>query len=371
MDISEFRPGILIKKHLEILRKKGHISCGDIDSCAIDLHLSDQCWPMKGSVKLNKKESFSTINANRKYADELISIKSGKVLESRKTYVIQLKEELKLGDLGCNIFGQATGKSSIGRLDVLTRLIVDNCEEFDTITEDYNGPLYVEVTPITFPIYVKEGSSLNQMRLFRGKPELSLLKQEEISLYGAVLNTDRDDYCDLTLNLEPTTVNNVNVIAFTTKETLFDKEKAIDLKKGDNDSIKTIDPTEYWEKVEHSSDNFIRIKSDRFYILRSKERFRLPKDVGVYCHAITENLGEIRIHYAGFVHPGFGLNNENGTPLIFEVRGHTVDAFLRDGQLMARVLFYRTSEPADVVEGEYDKQELKLSKYFDMEKWRD
>ncbi len=99
----------------------------------------------------------------------------------------------------------------------------------------------------------------------------------------------------------------------------------------------------------------------------------LPRDVGVHCQAITENLGEIRIHYAGFVHPGFGLyRNGVGTPLIFEVRGHTVDAFLRDGEIMANIDFYRLSEGVEFTEEEerkmaaevYQNQELQLSQYF-------
>jgi dCTP deaminase len=109
----------------------------------------------------------------------------------------------------------------------------------------------------------------------------------------------------------------------------------------------------------------VEIKPEEFYILRSKERFKLPLDVAVHCEAISETLGELRIHYAGFVHPGFGFNRLEGTPIIFEVRGHNVKAFLRDGETLAHIKFYRMSHPCKKPEDSaYEKQELKLSSYF-------
>jgi dCTP deaminase len=87
-------------------------------------------------------------------------------------------------------------------------------------------------------------------------------------------------------------------------------------------------------------------------------------------------MGEMRIHYAGFVHPYFGLYREDktkGTPLIFEVRGHQVPVSLADKEKMANLIFYRMSEDApDLSEEEqaaeakgYGSQDLKLSNFFD------
>ena len=252
-------------------------------------------------------------------------------------------------------------------------MITNKCDYYDIINEGYSGPLYVEVTPITFPIIVKEGVSLNQIRLFRGYPELSKIKEEEIELFGNMViapggSGGKESRGNLSLDLSPTDIKEEKVIAFTTKGRKF-RMNPIDLCNAERG--RKIDPSEYWKLVSPNAEKYIEIKREQFYILKSKERFRLPEDVGIYCQAITENLGEIRIHYAGFVHPGFGMNRKEGTPLIFEVRGHTVDAFLRDGELMARIYYYRTSEKADISNaGDYDMQELKLSKYFDMEKWK-
>jgi dCTP deaminase len=86
-------------------------------------------------------------------------------------------------------------------------------------------------------------------------------------------------------------------------------------------------------------------------------------------------MGEMRIHYAGFVHPYFGLYREDGTkgtPLIFEVRGHQVPVSLADREKMANLIFYRMSEDAPPLSPEekqdeakgYGSQDLKLSKFF-------
>jgi len=71
------------------------------------------------------------------------------------------------------------------------------------------------------------------------------------------------------------------------------------------------------------------------------------------------------IHYAGFAHPFFGFERNGGTPLIFEVRGHSVNTILRDGDALAKVHFRRMSRAAEPDEAaQYNAQELQLSGCF-------
>src|ERR1039458_4443353 len=106
--------------------------------------------------------------------------------------------------------------------------------------------------------------------------------------------------------------------------------------------------SEFWELIksdEEQNTKSITIKKNNFYILRSLERISLPPGVCIYCRAIDETIGEMRIHYAGFVHPLFGRERKEwGTPLIFEVRGHDVEVTLTDGEKMAHLTFYRMSD---------------------------
>jgi dCTP deaminase len=135
------------------------------------------------------------------------------------------------------------------------------------------------------------------------------------------------------------------------------------------------DPIDYWEIEVADKQKRLFIRQDIFYILRSKEKLHVPKGIAIYCRASDETMGEMRIHYAGFVHPYFGLYREDetqGTPLIFEVRGHQVPVSLADGEKMATLIFYRMSEDAPDLSAEqkikeargYGSQDLKLSTRF-------
>ena len=67
----------------------------------------------------------------------------------------------------------ANPKSSTGRLDVFTRVIGDRARGFDQMPAGYKGPLYLEVSPRTFPVLVRTGSRLSQMRFRCGDTRLS------------------------------------------------------------------------------------------------------------------------------------------------------------------------------------------------------
>jgi dCTP deaminase len=64
-------------------------------------------------------------------------------------------------------------KARPGRLDVFTRLITDRAPGFDRIEPGYRGPLYAEISPRTFPVLVRKGSRLNQLRVRHGSPQFT------------------------------------------------------------------------------------------------------------------------------------------------------------------------------------------------------
>ena len=71
-----------------------------------------------------------------------------------------------------DVSAAANPKSSTGRLDVFTRVIADKTRGFDRIGPGYHGPLYAEISPKTFPVLVREGSRLSQIRFRRGHAQL-------------------------------------------------------------------------------------------------------------------------------------------------------------------------------------------------------
>ena len=368
-----WRPGVLNKEQIEALDGSGKLerfNLKTLDHSAIDLHISDIGHKMRGSVKpLNDVDISNSILSFREKDDDFK--RNGKFyLKKANTYIFQLEESLNLK--GTDISGQATGKSTYGRLDILTRLLTNFSVSFDTIAKNYKGSLWVEVTPITFPVIIEPGVSLNQLRLLKGEPRNCRIKEEELYLWGSLIlgANDSKEKNNLTLSLDEDPALKNGICAFKAKEIDDeDKNSFIDLTKDFRKKENKYEPKIYWESESVSSkEKHLPIETERFYILRSSERFKLPKSVAIYCQAVTETLGELRIHYAGFVHPLFGQDREDnaGAPLIFEVRGHNIDTILRHGETLAKLEYYWMSQDAvkEKKDSPYDNQELTLSKIF-------
>ena len=121
-----------------------------------------------------------------------IDLTDGAVLETNCVYIVPLLESLALPP---EIVAAANPKSSTGRLDVFTRVIADGTRRFDMIGAGYHGPLYAEISPKTFPVLLREGSRLSQVR-FRtgdailGADELEAL-HERCLLYTSPSPRDR------------------------------------------------------------------------------------------------------------------------------------------------------------------------------------
>ncbi len=89
-------------------------------------------------------------------------ITNGGILEKNAIYLIPLMEELSLPP---SLYGLANPKSSTGRLDMFTRVIVDRGHRFDEIPLGYRGKMYLEIISRSFPVKIHAGLSLNQLRL--------------------------------------------------------------------------------------------------------------------------------------------------------------------------------------------------------------
>jgi len=377
--IQKWLPGTLSKKQMKQLFRGDYIGgVTDFDKSAdyssIDLHISNEGYKMlHGSIK-PFTGSYSTLLRESSIAEKLEPDSDGCFkLEPSVCYVFKLKEVLHGNLADTNVYGQATAKSSIGRLDVIARLIVDGMSHYDYFdSNEYRatGYMFLEIIPISFGIRVKEGVSLSQLRFFYGDSEESIIKDK--NFVKSILHGSHDGEGYLTVDLTNITINCNEATAFCACD-FMPEDYYIDIwGKGENEKPC---PSKFWRFVKSDNNRRFKLENGKFYILRSKERIALPPGVAVYARAMDETLGEMRIHYAGFVHPFFGLerdDDQEGTPLIFEVRAHNVDVTLADGERLAKLIFYRMSEAAEPEEDpnreeelkEYANQELKLSKYF-------
>ena len=74
---------------------------------------------------------------------------------------------------------------------MFTRVITDRARGFDRIEPGYHGPLYAEISPKTFPVLVREGSRLSQLRLRRG--HAALRRDELAALHARERLVDAED----------------------------------------------------------------------------------------------------------------------------------------------------------------------------------
>lgn len=374
---DEWIPGVLNRTQMKVLCERDFFQLSVpfdermLDESSIDLHLTSDGYRMiHGSVKPSRKDSYKTFLEHPDLAARIDPTDGIFSLKARETYVFTLREKLgrQLADL--RIHGQATAKSSVGRVDVLARLIVDGMDTYESFDPSAlkegspgSGGMYLEITPITFDVQVKPNWSLSQLRLFYGDPRNVEIDGAE--LYKAVFRVDKKDG-SLSVNISDTLIGGLPATAFCAR-TKGEGRPPIPLWTPDGAKRGTTDPMVCWRLKSTDNGGRLEIEHEEFYILRSKERICVPGGIAVYCRASDETIGEMRIHYAGFVHPWFGLRRKRGkgTPLIFEVRGHQVNVSLADGERMANLTFYRMSldapEPSPSM---YEDQELELSKFF-------
>ena len=381
--MSEIRkvPGILSSQEiLELIKKNVINSDQEIDKdiiqpASIDLRLGIRAWRVPASFLPGKGNLVS--DRLKDFAMHEFSLLDGAVLECGCVYIVKLLESVSLND---DLTGVANPKSSTGRLDVFTRLIVDGAQEFEDVPAGYKGPLYAEISPRTFSILVRTGSRLNQLRIRRGysfatDKEMEIL-QEHV---GLVRNENNNHLPDKIKNGVPLSVD------------LVGEKGLIGYKARKHSRLVDVDKPNYynrnffWEKIttedlvsqtsksrNGNSSSGLILSPDAFYILASKEYVSVPSNYAAEMRAYDTKVGEFRAHYAGFFDPGFGLSElgASKTKAVLEVRSHDVPFLIEQEQTICRLVYEPMANIPNFLYGEtgstsnYQAQGLKLSKHF-------
>ncbi|MBA3051197.1 2'-deoxycytidine 5'-triphosphate deaminase, partial [Brevundimonas sp.] len=177
-------PGILPCQSIEALIAGGAIAsdtpfdADQVQPASLDLRLSDQAWRVRASFLPGSRtveERIADVSMHR------IDLSGGVVLERGCVYIARLQERLSLPK---GLIARANPKSSTGRVDVFVRLLTDRGARFDDVAEGYEGALYLEISPQTFPILVRPGTRLNQLRLKAGEPPKLESRSVGVELQG-------------------------------------------------------------------------------------------------------------------------------------------------------------------------------------------
>ena len=353
--------GVLPSQALRRLIAQGAISGApailpdQLQPASLDLRLGTRAYRVRASFLAGDGRSVTSRIAE--FEMHHVDLTEGAVLEKGCVYVIPLMESLRLPP---GITAVANAKSSTGRLDLLTRTIVDGGVEFDRIPEGYAGPLFAEVCPRSFSVLVRAGQRLNQIRFRLGQAvlsdeDLAALHAVEPLVSGTAMISEGLGF---SVDLRPATGD---LLGYRAKP----HAGVVDL-----DRIAYYPARDFWEEL-RSTDARIILDPGAFYILVSREAVTIPPDYAAEMAPYLAMVGEFRVHYAGFFDPGFGHSTAGGTGSrgVLEVRCHEAPFVLEHGQVVGRLVYERMSERPETLYGagiasNYQGQGLKLAKQF-------
>ena len=353
-------PGHVLRRLIRARREV--VAAEDIDEvqiqpASIDLRLGPMAWRVRASFLPGPNATVREKLVNA--AMHEIDLTNGAVLEQGCVYVVPLLES---AEFSFRVSGIANPKSSTGRLDVFTRLITDRAHGFDRIEPGYHGPLYAEISPRTFPVLVRKGSRLNQLRVRRGSPQFTDTQLKRLHAETPLVDGEADIDNGLGLSVDLKGDATVRHVGWRAKR----HTGIIDI-----DKPAILDPLDYWDPIHASRTGTIVLDPDEFYILASREAVAIPPEFAAEMVPFNPLVGEFRVHYAGFFDPGFGY--QAGKPpaarAVLEVRSREVPFILEHAQIIGRLVFERLTEVPAEVYGEgmgsnYQRQGLKLSKHF-------
>ncbi|MFT5290441.1 MAG: dCTP deaminase [Planctomycetota bacterium] len=295
----------------------------------------------------------------------------GAVLERGLIYLVPLEEVLDLPD---DVHGRFNPRSSTGRCDLFTRVLVEGHPRFDETPKGWKGRLWLEIAPLSFPVRLRRGDRLAQLRLQRGiaaltRDELRAVYRETPLCYDGErplgideVRFDEDGSLELRLGLggrQPCGWRaqlHTGVVEFAGQ--------------GVHDTL------DFWEPMQARGGRCI-LDPGRFSILASAERIRIPPFLAAEMLPIDVGIGELRNNYAGFFDNGFGwrVNDSGetlagGTPAVLEVRAHDVPFVVEDDQVFFRLRFFHTNGTPENLYGlgrsggSYRGQDLTLARPF-------
>src|ERR1700739_2107815 len=329
-----------------------------IQPASLDLRLGDIAYRVRASFLPGPRATVA------ERIDELklheIGLADGAVLETNCVYIVPLIESLALPP---EIVAAANPKSSTGRLDVFTRVIADGTRRFDMIGAGYHGPLYAEISPKTFPVLLREGSRLSQVRFRTGD---AILDADELdALHAKERLVDIDD-ADLNggvaLSVDLSGENANGFVGYRAKR----HTGVVDVDRRGGYPVE-----DFWEPIPARPDRNLILDPGEFYILASKEAVQVPPDYAAEMVPFDPLVGEFRVHYAGFFDPCFGYAGAGGqgARAVLEVRSREVPFILEHGQIVGRLVYGKLVSPPGALYGQrigsnYQAQGLKLSKHF-------
>jgi dCTP deaminase len=329
-----------------------------IQPASLDLRLGEIAYRVRASFLPGPRSTVAARIDQLKLHE--ISLSDGAVLETGCVYIVPLLESLALPN---DISAAANPKSSTGRLDVFTRVIADETRGFDRVRPGYHGPLYAEISPRTFPVLVREGSRLSQIRFRHGQAVLDIEALRALHARERLVDSDEANVGDgISVGVDLSGLGPGGLVGYRAKR----HTGLIDVDRRAGYAV-----LDFWEPIMARPDKTLVLDPNEFYILASKEAVQVPPDYAAEMVPFDPLVGEFRVHYAGFFDPGFGYAGAGGkgARAVLEVRSREVPFILEHGQIVGRLVYEKMLARPKKLYGQgigsnYQAQSLKLSKHF-------
>src|SRR6185436_3638508 len=179
--VSATKPGILPVQAIRGLIEAGYVRVAEpllpnqLQPASLDLRLGAKAFRVRASFLPGPETRVAAKLADLQL--HTIDLGESAVLETGCVYIVPLLESMALPK---TLAAASNPNSSTGRLDVFTRVIADGVAAFDQVPGGYEGLLFSEICPQTFPIVVRQGSRLSQLRFSAGVSEDSDLALIEL-----------------------------------------------------------------------------------------------------------------------------------------------------------------------------------------------
>lgn len=369
--------GVLVDSDLAALHAAGGIVVatplleGQVQPASLDVRLGPKAYRIQAGFLPQRGATVASYLPTLAMAE--LDLSQPQLFEKGGVYLVQLQESLRLP---ADVLGGASPQSSTGRLDIFVRLLLDGVTTYDTVPAGYSGPLWLEISPLTFPIVARAGDRLSQLRLRRGQVRMNDSELKTLhaatplvrNLQGPLLADDVLHIHDglwfsIDLHGKPDEAN--PVIGYRARH----HTQPVDLAR-----VGGYPWHQFWEPMYRNHGEPLILYPEEFYIFCSREGVCIPPSTAAEMVAYDTRIGEIRVHYAGFFDPGFGYDPSgrlHGTTAVLEVRAHDVPCVLEDGQPIGRFIYEKLARPSASLYGSgigsnYAGQGLKLGKQFVM-----
>jgi dCTP deaminase len=340
-----------------------------IQPASLDMRLGVRAYRMRAGFLPSttpireRLEQLSTI--------EMDLTGEGAVLERGVVYLVPLEEALNLSP---ELSARFNPRSSTGRCDIFTRVLLPGHPRFDEAPTGYKGSIWLEVCPLSFPVRLRRGDRLAQIRLQRENASISEGELREIHRATPLcfiggepvpekqLNFHEDGSIAMSLGLRGRDLAGWRAALFT---------DVVDFSSEGGHQT-----DDFWQEI-HEKNGTCILEPGRFYIFASREEIRVPPELAAEMLPVDPGLGELRNNYAGFFDSGFGWREdengtpiERGTPAVLEVRAHDMPFLVEDGQVFFRLRYFRASGRPDALYGRdragasYLSQSLTLARAF-------